>query len=61
MGKNKKEGNLTEPLRKMLVLYLANFHLRKSPRWEIKEENVLYYETNGSIFNKLNDCTINNI
>lgn len=60
-GKNKKEGKLTEPARKMLGLHLADFHLTKSFRWEIKGENVIYYETNGPIFNKLNDCLINNI
>lgn len=61
IGKNKEEESLTEPTTKMLVLYLADFHLRRSSRWKIKGENVLFYETNGPIFNKLNDCIINNI
>lgn len=61
IGTNKKEGNLPEPPRKVLVLHLADLHLRKSSRWQIKGENVLYYETNGPILNKLNDCIINNI
>lgn len=60
VGKNKK-GNLTQPPGKMPVLHLADFHFRKSFRQEIKGENVLYSETNGPIFNKLNDCIVNNI
>lgn len=60
-GKYKKERNLTESPRKILVLHLADFHLKKSSRWKIKGENGLYYETNGPTFNKLNDNIINNI
>lgn len=60
-GKHKKEGNLTESPRKILVLHLADFHLRKSSRWKRKGENGLYYKTNGPTFNKWNDSIVNNI